>query len=597
MTAQSFYEERTALYTEAARSSQKKITVSALLRVLFFLAFCFSVYALFKQFSTGLLLLSILLLALFLLLVVYAQRLKEQKALLEKLLFINSNELGMLGNEPNRMEDGSSFANGKGYTEDLDIFGPRSLFHLLNRCSTSHGRTALAALLQQPPPDADRIAQRQQAVQLFSGQTDKRQLITARGLLHAEAEGNLHSVETWMQPAESLHRQTALGVLRWLLPLYNVPSFLYYIATGELLYIAIGAVAAWLVTARYAKYIHRQHQLIGKKQSILNQYAGILKDFMAVEAGASPVLQQLRQTAANAHSAIGRLAKLSSFFDQRLNLLVNIFLNTLIVYDIQCMLALEQWKEKHQHQLGGWLHTVGEIECFNALAGFAFNYPQFAYPSVVRRDTPYIEATKMAHPLIPAAERVANDLKAGESNKLLLITGSNMSGKTTFLRTLGINLILAQSGGPVCAAAFVFTPVEILTSIRINDSLQEHTSYFMAELKRLQQIILRLQNKEPALVLIDEILRGTNSGDKTSGSEQFIKQLLQYNCLTLFATHDLALASLEEEYKGLVSNYCFESRIQDGILRFDYTLQRGVARNKNASFLMRKMGIIKGDEV
>lgn len=595
MTAQSFYEKKTALYTEAVRSSQKKITVSALLRVLFFLAFCCSAYSLFKQFSTGLLLLSILLLVFFLLLVAYAQRLKEQKALLEKLLFINSNELGMLGNEPNRMDDGSRFANGKGYTEDLDIFGPRSLFHLLNRCSTSYGRAALSALLQQSPPDAGHIAQRQQAVQLFSEQPDKRQLITARGLLYAEAEGNLHDIEAWMQPAAKLHRQKGLRILRWLLPLYNIPSFLYYIATGELLFIAIGAAAAWLVTARYAKYIHRQHQLIGKKQSILNQYAGILKDFTTVEAGGSPVLQQLQQTAANAHSAIGRLAKLSSFFDQRLNLLVNIFLNTLIVYDIQCMLALEQWKERHQDRLEGWLHTVGEIECLNALAGFAFNYPEFAYPSVVWRDAPYIEATKMAHPLIPAAERVANDLKAGESNKLLLITGSNMSGKTTFLRTLGINLILAQSGAPVCAEAFVFTPVNILTSIRINDSLQEHTSYFMAELKRLQQIILRLQDNIPALVLIDEILRGTNSGDKTSGSEQFIKQLLQYNCLTLFATHDLALASLEEEYKGLVSNYCFESRIQDGILHFDYTLQRGVARNKNASFLMRKMGIIKGD--
>lgn len=165
--------------------------------------------------------------------------------------------------------------------------------------------------------------------------------------------------------------------------------------------------------------------------------------------------------------------------------------------------------------------------------------------------------------------------------------------KTTFLRTLGINLILAQCGAPVCALNFVFTPMKILTSIRVNDSLQEHTSYFMAELKRLQLIIQQLQQGIPALVLIDEILRGTNSEDKTHGSEQFILQLIRYNCITLFATHDLTLASLENDHKGVISNCCFESIIQNNTLYFDYKLQHGVAKNKNASFLMKQMGIIE----
>ena len=596
MAAHSFYQEKIGSYTKAVLSFKRKIAVSALLRLLAFAAFAVSGYFFFKHWSTGLLFLSLLLFTAFLVLVLYALRLKEKKAVFEKLLFINTNELGILNNEPNRLDDGSSFANSKGYAEDLDIFGPRSLFHLLNRCSTAHGREYLATLLQQPLSDAAYITARQQAVQFLSNQPDKRQLITTHGLLRAEAEGNLHGIAEWLKPATDLHKRKWLQVVRWILPLYTIPSFLYYIATGNILYVATGVVATWLITARYAKYIHAQHQLISKKQSILEQYAGILKTFVTVETGSSSVLKQLQQTAGNAHSAIGTLAKLSSFFDQRLNLLVNIFLNSLAMYDIQCILALEQWKERHKDNFDRWLHAVGDIECLNALASFAFNNPQFAYPQVNQNETLYVKAEQMAHPLIPSAECVANDFEAGKHNRLLLVTGSNMSGKTTFLRTLGANLILAQCGAPVCATALIFTPMEILTSIRVNDSLQEHTSYFMAELKRLQQIILRLQNKKPALVLIDEILRGTNSEDKTHGSEQFIKQLLQYNCITLFATHDLALASLENEYEGMISNYCFESIIQNNTLHFDYKLQTGVAKNKNASFLMKQMGIIEGEK-
>ncbi|MBO9636372.1 MAG: DNA mismatch repair protein MutS, partial [Chitinophagaceae bacterium] len=221
-----------------------------------------------------------------------------------------------------------------------------------------------------------------------------------------------------------------------------------------------------------------------------------------------------------------------------------------------------------------------------------FNNPDFHCPTV-QSDKMVIAATALAHPLIPAGERVANDFTIGEAEQLMLVTGSNMSGKTTFLRTIGVNLLLAQCGAPVCANSFAFMPMNILSSIRVSDSLQEHTSYFMAELKQLQQIIRFLQHSpSPSLILIDEILRGTNSEDKTHGSDQFIRKLLQYRCLTLFATHDLALSVLENELPGKLSNYCFESIIRDGELIFDYTLQRGVAKNKNASFLMKKMAII-----
>jgi len=331
--------------------------------------------------------------------------------------------------------------------------------------------------------------------------------------------------------------------------------------------------------------------LIGEKQKILNQYADILKIFSHSEPSSSVLLKQLHVTAGQAHQTIKKLSQLTSFFDQRLNMVVNILMNSLFLYDVQCLIALEKWKEKHKEEFEKYIDCVGNIECLNSLGCFARNHPKYTYPNITE-GTFFVEAKQIAHPLIPESECVPNDFLIGKENQLHLVTGSNMSGKTTFLRTIGINLLLAECGAPVCAAYFSFSPMSILSSIRVSDSLQEHTSYFMAELKRLQSIIVQLQKGQPFLVLVDEILRGTNSEDKTHGSEQFIRKLLQYNCLSLFATHDLSLSELENELPGRISNYCFESIIQDGQLQFDYTLQKGVAKNKNASFLMKKMGII-----
>jgi DNA mismatch repair ATPase MutS len=203
-----------------------------------------------------------------------------------------------------------------------------------------------------------------------------------------------------------------------------------------------------------------------------------------------------------------------------------------------------------------------------------------------------IQAMNLSHPLISKGKRIANNISIGALNKVLLITGSNMSGKTTFLRTIGVNLVLAQSGLSVPASHFSFSPMQIFSSIRISDSLQESTSYFMAELKKLSAIKMGVKNNPASLVLIDEILRGTNSEDKYFGSAQFVKEMLALNCITLFATHDLKLSELEMEYPNIVVNYCFESIIENNELSFSYKIQRGVAKNRNASFLMKKMGII-----
>ncbi|MBO9571784.1 MAG: DNA mismatch repair protein MutS, partial [Chitinophagaceae bacterium] len=305
----------------------------------------------------------------------------------------------------------------------------------------------------------------------------------------------------------------------------------------------------------------------------------------------STLLNELQQAAKNAHHEFTKLAKLTVSLDHRLNFIVNLLLNSFLLYDIHCMIALEKWKEKNRIEFNKWIEAVSKIETLGSFATFAFNNPEYCYPKISEHETT-IQAVQIAHPLIPFKEQKANDITTGIQEKLLLVTGSNMSGKSTFLRTLGVNLLLAQCGAPVCAKQFIFSPMKILSSVRISDSLQEHTSYFMAELIRLREIIDQLKTGIPSFVLIDEVLRGTNSDDKTQGSASLILKLINYNCLSLFATHDLSLSALEKSTGNKISNYCFESIIENGELKFDYKLRKGIATNKNATFLMEKMGII-----
>ena len=587
-----FYKDRTGVYTEQVRRLQAKGSLISFLRLISFIGWALCVYFLFKEYTTSVLVLGLAIFACYILLVAWAFRLKDRRALLEKLLFINTNEAGVLEHALNGFPDGQAFLSSESYFDDLDIFGKRSLFHVLNRTTTSHGTEQLAALLRQPFSSKAAIEETQQAIRVLAEQVDKRQLLTARGLFKEEKEGYLYSVLDWLQAPTRLLSKKWVLALRWIIVLYNCAALVVLVDSGNYRFLLIGVLAGWILTAFFGGYISEQHVLLGRKHAVLDQYLSILRVFNTMEAGNAPHLQQLQARTGKAHGAIKRLATLSNFFDQSLNPTVSFILNNLFLYNLQCMIALEKWKITNKTEFPGWIHAVGSIECLNSLAAFAFNNPANTYPIPVESKCLFIEAAQMAHPLIPASERVPNDFVAGKTDRLLLVTGSNMSGKTTFLRTAGVNLLLAQCGAPVCATAFSFTPMQILTSLRVSDSLQEHTSYFMAELKKLQQIIHRLQSGVPALVLIDEILRGTNSEDKTYGSEQFIRKLLQYNCLSLFATHDLSLGKLEAEKPDEIRNYCFESVIEQGELHFNYQLQRGIAMNRNASFLMKKMEII-----
>lgn len=595
----SFYEDKIAAHSGELRIIQKKSSLTALFRLISFCGLAVAVYFLIQGAVNGTgyptLLPALFLLAGYIILVNRSQQLKNRQALLEKLLFINTNELQLLNHGLNRLPDGQAFLKNEGYLDDLDIFGKGSLFHLLNRTTSSYGSATLAALLSQPLLSAGDIREQQEAIRALDGQVDKRQLILAHGLLNGEKTDNLHSLADWMASSTPLFRKKWVMIALWVVVAYNSAFLFFWMFGGDYRPLLGGVLVSWVLNGLYARFFLEANDLT-RKNAVLDQYAVTLRLFNTMDNGRSVMLERLQTQTQKAHQAIRRLARLSDYLDRQLNPTVGIVLNSLFVYNLRGQVSLERWKHANKTHFPEWIDAVGRIECLNSLAAFAFNNPGYCYPSPQSPshdpDPSFIVAEQLAHPMIPATGCVANDLSIGRNDRIMLVTGSNMSGKTTFLRTVGVNLLLAQCGAPVCAASFSFTPMQILSSLRISDSLQENTSYFMAELKKLQQIIHSLESGHPSLVLIDEILRGTNSEDKTYGSEQFIRKLLQYSCLSLFATHDLSLGKLEEEQPGLVNNYCFESVIEQGELHFDYRLQRGIARNRNASFLMKKMEII-----
>jgi hypothetical protein len=434
------------------------------------------------------------------------------------------------------------------------------------------------------------IQKHQAAIKEFAPQHSLREQVIAKSLLYKDGAGNLDNIQYWLNEKVAILSNKWISIARFTLPAMNLLTLIISFYLDHYSYLIASVFICWLHVGYFAKYIQRQHVLLGKKQEVLDQYAIILNEFSNVEINTSDILKEYKTCATEAYGEVKKLAQLSNLLDQRMNVLVNIFLNSFLLYDVQVTAALEKWKLRNKQHFASWMECVGNIESLASLSTFAFNYPSFCYPTLVDELT--LEATSLAHPLINSNERVTNDVSIGNPGKLLLVTGSNMSGKTTYLRTIGINIVLAQCGAPVCAESFSFKPVHVYTSIRISDSLQDHTSYFMAELKRLSEIKENISSLQPSLVLIDEILRGTNSEDKYFGSAQFVKKLIQYNCLTLFATHDLKLSELENEHEGLIENYCFESIIKEDELIFDYKVRKGVAQNKNASFLMKKMKII-----
>jgi hypothetical protein len=509
---------------------------------------------------------------------------------------VNENEIGNIRNGENIYSDGSAFSDGRHpYSSDLDIFGPGSLFQLVNRTATSLGSQKLSSWLGKPA-DRKTIEQRQEAVRELSARKGWTQDVQTRLLNHKEADVELTGLFNYLKLSPLFSRKRALKNYVAAAPYIFLIciALTIYDRSFQYLLVLTGVFNGALIFFNMAK-INQTDRLIGRAGLVLKGFGDVFAQ-IENEVWKSRLCIRLQSqigvgSKENLSQRIARLSSLTDKLDYRLNILVSIVLNYVFVWDLRQVFALENWKEDNKQNLETAFDVVAEIEALISIASIYSNNPEWCFPVITEPENHSFIARGLGHPLVREDFRITNDFTLDDARIIELITGSNMAGKSTFLRTVGINAVLAFSGAPVCAKALEISIMQLVTYMRITDSLNESTSTFKAELDRLQMILKVSESGEKAYFLIDEMLRGTNSVDKYRGSRAVIKKLLGARAAGMVATHDLQLAKLREEHPEGVRNFHFDIQIEDGEMRFDYKLKQGECRTFNASLLLKKIGV------
>ena len=531
----------------------------------------------------------------FLILMKVHDRLFYAKDYTQNIIQINENELAAIDYRTDSFEDGKEFQDpAHSYSYDLDLFGEHSLFQYINRTSTSFGRKRLAGWFIRPLDCKAEIESRQEAVRELASLLDFRQWFQATGMTYKGKLSDGDSLLQWAQSHTEFRHSRLLSVLSYLFPGLNL-LFLVLGMAGVLSFnwLTGAFIFSVIVSIGLQKRITLFQISYENKLVILGSYVRQMKLMEALHpacAALQACCNHLDTGREPASEAIRRLSKEMNALNQRNNILAYVLLNGLLFWEVRQVMRIERWKERHAAGLPLWLDAIGEMDALCSLAGFAYNHPDYTYP--VATETPFtLCAESMGHPLIHRDRCVRNDIRMEKRPCFIIITGANMAGKSTYLRTIGVNFLLACIGAPVCAGRMTFYPAHLVTGLRTTDSLNDNESYFFAELKRLKEIIDRLNTGEELFIILDEILKGTNSVDKQKGSLSLVKQFIRLQANGIIATHDLQLGSLAELYPDHVRNYCFEAGIVDNELTFSYKMQKGVAQNMNACFLMEKMGI------
>ncbi len=589
----SIYTERATQFHQKAHQIKQQLTWLSSVRLFSFLL---SVYLIYRSTQTGSVITIVasgFLLIAFFLLIRWYDKLQQQKQFYTALVKWNEKEVQFLQTNQSPYDTGKEYENPHHpYSYDLDLFSDGGLFSYINRCSTSFGKEALAKDLLHP--DVAKIIEKQQAAKELSGKLDFRQKLYAHGSLHESKKKDLDRLMLWIDEDQKLIG-TALYYVLMLFPVATIGSLIYYFFTEQEVAFSLFTklfVVNLIIAGAFTRKITSQLSVSTSVTKILKNYSNQLQ-LIEQENFQSTLLkqyqQELNQQGQSAFLQIGRLAALFNYLETVVNLVVSLFLNGLLLFHVHVLYRLGIWKKLQAHAVKGWLQIIGKLEALSSLGNLHYNNPSFCFPEV--KNQPSFKAKDLGHVLVSPAKRICNDVSFN-NQKFVVLTGSNMSGKSTFLRTLGTNLVLAKAGSVACATAFEFYPFDVFVSMRITDSLQDSESLFYAELKRLQSIIRSLEQHRHTLVILDEILRGTNSNDKRNGTIGLIRKMAGFNTFGIIATHDLVVADLIKEYPDFIGNKAFESAIINDELLFDYKLKDGVCNTLSASYLMKKMDII-----
>lgn len=595
MNPENHYTERLSLTEGQLQQVKKQIFRISMLRLALFIAGIAGLYFFFNQTTLLIICICLTFLPLFILVKIH-NRFFIRKEWLETQARIIQEELQALSGDYSSFEDGKEYVNPEHpYSFDLDIFGRRSLFQSINRTCTFFGKNRLAKWLQNHLHEKTSIEKRQEMVREISEHTLFREQFRVAGLVHHGQSSDGEKIQAWSQsPAQYLHAGWVKAFI-WGVPVINslllITSLAGWTSFSWLgLSFGIFLVLSFGIIKR-ATYIQETY---GKQLKSLNGYARLIALAKAENWKSAGMQELMERFNLNGQSPIQALQQLSKELD-RLDLRNNQFLYVLlegsIFFQLQEIVRIERWKARYGQHISKWLETVGELDALCSQGTFAYNHPQYTYPELTEKPFCFL-ATQMGHPLMPASQCVKNDATIPSRPFFLIITGANMAGKSTYLRTIGVNYLLACIGAPVCCERLKLHPNQLITSLRTSDSLSDNESYFFAELKRLKRIIDLLNQGQQLFIILDEILKGTNSMDKQKGSFDLIRQFMQLKANGIIATHDLLLGSLIKQFPEDIRNYCFEADIKENELTFSYKLREGVAQNMNACFLMKKMGII-----
>lgn len=592
-----YYHENELQYDNQILAKEKSLKSLSVYRLVLILLCGASIYIAAKYSVPVLYLASVLIVVIFIMLVKRFQKIKLQKQFQEALLKINISEQKALDGDCSNYYNGNEYVDhSHDFSYDLDLFGQGSLFQMLNRTVTVGGQNSLANYLRFPMIDTIGIEDRQQAVQELSQLADWRQQFLATGMVNKEGKDDKKQIEFLFSNEGRFSKSVFYRIVGVLLPILTFVSWgVYFFSLIEMLFPLLIFFVQLFIIAINIKYVNQVHNDISKESSLLMKYVELLKLVEQLNPE-SKLLNELKSKiyidGELPSASFSKLLRLIDALDSRMNILVGIILNGFLLWDINCLIRIERWENGFKEHFPEWIETISVFDMLISFANFRFNNPEYVMPKIENNLDFHLNATSVSHPLINKKETVANDFSMSGLSQLCIITGANMAGKSTFLRTIGVNLVLAMSGSCVCASEFRFTPTYIFSSMRMFDSIQKNASFFFAELSRLKEMISILKQKQPVFILLDEILKGTNSKDQHTGSSRLIKHVLRLGGTGLIATHDVSLTNLQEQCPESIRNIAFEIDIENGEMIFSYKYKEGVCKNMNATILMQQMGIV-----
>ena len=583
-----FYNKQLEKYSKQLKRVKKTSSLISLFRLLIFVGTVYGVYYFFND----ILVVSVIGVVgtiLFVFLVSVYTNLKYRKNKLLELVKINSDELKIINGDYNFLDSGDKFINpSHDFSNDIDLFGQGSFFQYINRTATQYGKEKFAEILTSN--NIDNIVLKQKAIQEIAKKAEWRQKFSAVALL-VKTETSENIILNWLKnytsflPAKMARLPLVFSILSLIIITLSVLSYLHPLFLAAWFILGLG------ITGNYLKKINVLSLHTSKTQDTFQQY---YKLFYAIEKESfeSELLKEQRQyiihDSEKVSKTIQKFSKMLDALDQRNNVFVAFFGNAFFLWDIMQSYRIEKWIEKHQSEVESWFKVVAFFDAYNSLGNFAFNHPTYDFPEINDNDL-VIKAENLAHPLIKKENLVANNFTINKEN-IFIITGANMAGKSTFLRTISLFIVMGNTGLPVCASSASYSPIKLITSMRALDSLSKDESYFFSELKRLKFIVDKIKD-DNYFIILDEILKGTNSKDKAEGSIKFVEKISKSKSLGMIATHDLSLCDVAKK-NDKVQNYYFDAYVKNNELSFDYKLKEGVCKNMNASFLLKRMGIV-----